>query len=111
MTRAARDLLRLLDRERDLLTQGAAGEAAALAARKSDLADRIEREGGPAELLGKIRQRAERNLPLLEAARAGAEAAQTRLKGILGGVRTQTYSAEGRTVALEGGQRRLERRA
>ncbi len=111
MTRAARDLLRLLDRERDLLKSGATDQAVGLAARKSDLADRIEREGASSELLQAIRAEAERNLPLLKAARAGAEAAQTRLLGILGGVRTQTYSAEGQTTALEGGRRTLERRA
>jgi flagellar biosynthesis/type III secretory pathway chaperone len=111
LTRAARDLIRLLDRERDLLKQGAATEAATLAPRKSELADRLEREGAPTDLLARIRAGAERNLPLLRAAKSGTEAAQTRLRGILGGVRTQTYSAQGHTTALEGGRRRIERRA
>lgn len=111
MTKAARDLIRLLDRERDLLKRGEASEAAALAPRKTELADRIERDGAPAELLEQIRTGAERNLPLLKAAKSGAEAAQTRIRGILGGVRTQTYSAQGQTTPLEGGQRQLERRA
>lgn len=111
MTKAARDLIRLLDRERDLLKRGAPAEAAALAPKKVELADRIERDGAPADLLEKVRAGAERNLPLLQAAKAGTEAAQTRVRGILGGVQTQTYSAEGHATALQGGQRKVERRA
>ncbi len=111
MTRPARDLIRLLDRERELLRAGDAAGAAALLARKSELVDRIERDGADARLLDEIRRKAERNAPLLQSARDGIAAARLRITAILGGVTTQTYSAQGQATALDSGRRTLERRA
>lgn len=111
MSRTARNLIRLLERERGLLRAGNLAEAATLLPRKTELADRLDREGAEADVLAELRAAAERNVPLLAAAREGARAAQRAVRAIAGGVTTQTYSAGGHCTAIGDGQRRLERRA
>ena len=112
MSRTARNLIRLLEKERALLRGGNLAEAAALLPRKVELAEKLEHDGATPEVLVDLRAAAERNMPLLEAARKGARSAQKVVRALAGGVRTQTYSAAGRTTAIGGGDgRRLERRA
>ncbi len=111
MSRTAQSLLRLLERERALLRAGDVTAAAALLAPKSELAEALERDGAEAEILAAIRRAAERNAPLLAAARDGARAAERVVRALAGGVTTQTYSAAGHCTEIGGARRRLERRA
>ncbi len=111
MSRTARNLLRVLERERAFLRAGDIAGAAGLLERKAELAGTLEREGADPDTAARLREAARRNLPLLEAAREGARAAEGAVRAIANGVTTRTYAPDGYGTDIGSGRRRIERRA
>lgn len=110
MSRAARELLSILERERVFLRAGELDRAAGLARRKEACIETVERDGAgtAAEALGHA---AAINMELLAAAREGLASARDRIEALQKGVSTKTYSSNGeRTEIAETGPT-LERRA
>lgn len=102
-------LERLLEAERAAIRSGDFAGLERLAAEAERMAGRLGAEAGPAALQ-RLRNRAEANRRLLAAAIRGVEAARARLEVIMSGG-LSTYDDRGRTQALSGPSRAVERRA
>lgn len=104
----------LLDREQAALLAGRLDELARLVPEKERIAAHLFGDATPmdADALTGLRQIAERNARLLEAARRGIEAARERIDQIRnGGPQMQTYDRRGRRSSLSGAPSRVKRRA
>ncbi|WP_124110060.1 hypothetical protein [Palleronia sp. THAF1] len=86
--------------------------ALGLASRKAELAERIAISAAPERsTLDAMRKKAERNGALLKAAQDGLDSARERVRAILSGVATRTYSADGSRTEIPVDRVGLERRA
>lgn len=108
-----RQLLALLDEERNLLLKGDIGAIGSLEAAKLDLAQRLEAEDQPSvEALDKLRRSVERNRRLLEAARKGLKSGADRLREIRKALlRLDTYTRGGNLTNLQQASPNVSRRA
>lgn len=112
MSRDLKALCGILDTERDCLLRGDLKGALAMTQRKAELADRIENTSDVLRSeVERMRTKAERNVALLQAANEGLTTARERIRAILLGVSTQTYSADGTRIEIPVPHRGVERRA
>ena len=105
---ATSDILRkldtLLNQERAVLVEGKLEELAGLLTRKTSLIEALGKNAVEGTIIpASLKQKAERNQALLEAAQEGLKQVSKRLATIrnLHG-RLQTYDADGRTLTIEG---------
>ncbi|WP_068108401.1 hypothetical protein [Tropicimonas marinistellae] len=107
------NLNKLLDAERMLLMSGDLSSACDLTDRKEELITLLGEAGGkPSTVLAQLQQKARRNHELLEASRAGLQAAQTRLAEVRrAATQLDTYTDCGKLRNLIASRGRLERRA
>lgn len=103
-------LERVFDLERHAIRNGSFVGLAELVARKESLIDGLN--GAPAEVLERLRTRAESNQHLLGAALKGVRAAQRRLEMITRAARSlDSYDALGKARTIASGGPQVERRA
>lgn len=101
----------LLDRERSLLLTGSLDGLGRIAAEKESLLSRLGSDL-PSEVLPRIREKAQRNARLLEAAGAGVRSVTRRIADLRAGPKPlSTYSPDGRKEDLGAARSKVERRA
>jgi len=106
-----RRLIRLLERERQLLTEGRLPDLAGLADEKERLLAALDRDRPDAALLRRIQAAARRNADLLRAVQAGLIAARARIDQIVRGATFETYTPCGDRRQVSPNPRKLHRRA
>ena len=102
----------LLDREREAVLQGRFDVLDRLAVEKERLVRAVSKNSTGPEALIRLKTASDRNGRLLEAMRAGVDAAQKRVRAMRNQkVSLQTYDAAGRVQAIETAPRKLGHRA
>lgn len=109
--RLASRMMRLLERERAMLIAGNIDGAVKLTSAKDKLAEKLMAALPDEEAVAAIRDSAERNRRLIDAAKRGVESAQRRIASLRRGVGVNTYSASGARNLISRTQGTLHKRA
>ena len=107
---AGEQLIRLLDLEHKLITQGAFEALEPLLERKERLSQDLLREDIGEAVLAKIRQKSEGNGLLLEAAARGIRAALSQVEDAISMAEQSTYDHHGQKQKLSKRRTSLERK-